>query len=111
MTKRTIEDIINKPVLSVNLSHGNRTEIYVINHTEWFTPFGGSRHGYADKKSATMILREIYPNSTKDTALDLYDPEVWDWIAKLINSTSGKARAVDHDGNEPMFEPGKDTLA
>jgi hypothetical protein len=106
MTKKRTPEAINAPVLTVNLSHGNQNKIYLIEHNEWFNPpggFGGSRHGYSDKHGATMILREVTPNATRDIAMNIFDPHTWDWIAKLINSTSGKAEAFIA-GDKPIFE-------
>jgi len=91
------------PVLTVNLGHGNINEVYMLNPHERFPFFGGSRRGLVVGKTASLIIRERSPNTTRDAERDITSEAFWAWIAKLINSSSGKARA-SINGEEPMFE-------
>lgn len=84
-------------VLTVKLDD-TTYEIHLLNPGDRFEGFGGSKHplivgrdfstgAKLTKQTASMVVRECNPMSSHDTEYDIYDPQVWAWIAALINDT------------------------
>lgn len=68
-------------------------EVHLLNPRECFPNFGGSSQGIVATKTASLITRS---NSImrEDVERNIYDPNFWAWIAKLINGEIKDANAV-----------------
>lgn len=74
-------------------------EIHMLNPGEVFPRFGGAGGGLVVKKTASLILRTTgtKTGTVTDTEYDIFDRDVWRWIARRINDTGGEAEASSPD--------------
>lgn len=71
--------------LALTLTFGGyKTEIHTLNPgtNECIERFGGSRHALFAGKTASIVTRD---NQGRDTEMDIYDKNFWEWIARVIN--------------------------
>lgn len=64
---------------------GETVEIHMLNPGQLFDKFGGSRSGLVVGKTASLITRRISAMGIVDRELDIYDADIWEWLARLIN--------------------------
>jgi len=89
------------PVLTVTLGAGHKVNLYMLNPGDHFPGFGGSRTGYVCGRTATLIMQEQSPMMTNDVACDIFEPSVWQWIAKHINTDPSGIAWIGEDA--PRF--------
>jgi hypothetical protein len=78
----------------LTVKHGQDiTEIHMLNPGEHYPDFGGSRSGLVVGKTASLVLSRRGIMGIHDTELDIYDKNVWAWIARLINDNGGAVTA------------------
>jgi hypothetical protein len=68
-------------------------EIHMLNPGQSFEGFGGSRHALVPKKTASIVTR-TRQHGVSDREMDIYDPNFWKWIGRLING-NGKEFKVE----------------
>lgn len=70
-----------------------RVRVYLLNPGEHFERFGGSKRGYTDRKTATLIVSTLQCGSVRDVAYDLRGgtthPDVWPWIRRMMLREAG----------------------
>lgn len=81
-------------VLTIKIGENHSTEIHMLNPGEVFDGFGGSRHGLAVKKTASLITR-VREGMLQDTERDITDKHVWEFIAKCINGEIKAEALID----------------
>jgi hypothetical protein len=88
-------------VLTITLPGQVETEIHLLNPGENFPGFGGSRHGLTVRKTASLITRTRHTGPdgfTDDIELDIHEPGVWKWLARLINGEVPGTTAATKEG-------------
>jgi hypothetical protein len=93
------------PVLTVTLGAGHKVNLYMLNPGDHFANFGGSRTGYLCGKTATLIMQECSPMTTHDVACDIFEPSVWQWIAKHINTDPSGIAWIGDDAPQFAEDP------
>lgn len=88
--------------MTINHSDGSKTEIHTLNPGEAFEGFGGSSRPLVVMGKTASIITRTTGVGISDYERDIYDPNFWEWIAKLINNSDGTAAASmpDKKGEE-----------
>lgn len=83
-----MENQMPTPVLVMQDKPGTtRVELYLLNPGDHFPEFGGSRHSLVVKKTASLVVRERSPWSTRDTEYDTAEGEglkTWQHYARCL---------------------------
>lgn len=82
----------NTLAMTIRFKDGSSTEIHMLNPGEHFANFGGSSRGVTAGKTASIITRTKNVGIS-DFELDIYAPNFWEWISRLINNKDGTVTA------------------
>jgi hypothetical protein len=83
--------------LTLEFEGGEKIEVHTLNPGtgDRIERFGGSKHDLFPGKTASLVTRDHGGNMSRDTEMDIYDQNFWEWIAKLINGEiKAKVKAV-----------------
>ena len=91
-------------------------DIHMLNVGETFWRFGGSRHGLTAgrdfatgnrqrKPTASMVVRTKTRMTQEDVEYDIYAPDVWAYIAKMLNEVDGIEASAPNEKEE--FDTGE----
>lgn len=72
----------------------SKIEIHTLNPGEAFPNFGGSKHACIAGKTASIITR-TFNVGTQDYEQDIYAPDFWSWIGRLITRTDQDGKPFD----------------
>jgi hypothetical protein len=75
----------NTLCMTVKCADGTSVEVHMLNPGDSIPHFGGSKHSLVAHKTASIVTRTQTSMSREDYERDVYDPDFWRWIARLIN--------------------------
>jgi len=75
----------NTLCMTVVCRDGAEVEVHMLNPKDSFPNFGGSKHSLVPGKTASAITRTKTAMHKEDIEHDIYSPDFWKWIARLIN--------------------------